>query len=374
MRAPTIRIRDADLTVVAEADRAVSAELRPRFNAVGAWTLEVPYAGDAAAALLEPGSGIVVDDGTRTLISGPMVKVQRAWTPAGDRLTAFGVDDLVWAARRIAHPSPADGDVTTQAYDVRTGPAETVLLGYIDANAGPSALVDRRVPGLSLATDGARGETVTGRARFGNLLELLAELALAGGDLGFRIVQPRDSSSLVAEVYVPADRTSTAIFAEELGNLAGFNFETGVPDATYLYVLGQGEGTLRAVVEGGTAPAGWGRIEDVRDRRDTDDAGELAQARDEELAKAAATGALGLDPINTDAVTYGTDYGLGDKVRVLVDGSATDEVVREVKINIGADGMRVGPGVSGPGERTVLRIFDELRELRRRTAGLERRP
>ncbi len=374
MRAPTIRIRDAALGMVAEADRAVAAELRPRFNTVGAWTLEVPYAGDAAGALLDPGSGIVVDDGTRTLISGPTVKLERRWTPAGDRLTAFGVDDLVWASRRIAHPSPADGNPATQAYDVRTGPAETVILAYLDANAGPSALPDRRVPGLTVAADAARGDTVTGRARFGNLLELVRELALSGGDLGVRIVQPRDSSSLVAEVYVPADRTSTAIFAEALGNLAGFTFETGAPEATYLYVLGQGEGTLRTVVEGGTAPTGWGRIEDVHDRRDTSDAGELAQTRDEELAKAAATGALGLDPINTDAVTYGVDYGLGDKVRVLVDGSPTDEVVREVKITIGADGMRVGPGVSGPGEQTVLRIFDELRELRRRTAGLERRP
>lgn len=241
--------RAATLRRTGQVTDLVKLEAVLRHNAVGTWVLELDR-NSAAAELMLAAEGLVIVRNGRTLLSGPRTVRQTVLAGGRHTLMLAGVDDTVWLDRRLALPVPAGPPYIAQAYDVRKGAAETVLRAYVDANLGPGATVPRRLAGLTLPADQARGAAVTGVARFQPLLEVMQELALAGG-VGFRVVQV--GLGLQLEVYLPADRTRAAVFSTELGNLAGYDYSDELPTATYAYVAGQGEGTARTIVEGGTA-------------------------------------------------------------------------------------------------------------------------
>jgi hypothetical protein len=361
--------RDASLRRVAEIDDFTKAEIVQRFNGTGAWLLDVPA---RLAGLFDFTSGVVFVRDGRTVMSGPVTGLQRVRDESRDALTVSGPDDNCWLDRRLVLPVPSGPPYPT-AYDVRRGAAETVLRGYVEANAGPAARPERRVPGLMLAADLLRGGTVTGRGRFQTLHELLRPLALAGGDLGYRIVQ--QGNGLEFSVFAPTDRTRTAIFSEGLGNLAGFSYEAHAAEANYIIVGGQGVGATRTIVERGDSSSivAYGRVEVFKDRRDTDDPVELQQAIDEELAERADRVGLSIAPVDTEGLRFGVDYDLGDRVTVMVDGTPVRDLLREVTFRLGADGETVTPTVGTPSHPgAVLGIFEQLRRLRSRVSGLER--
>ena len=360
--------RDGDGVRQGQIDDFTSLTVTARFNDADTWVLDLPTS-PVSALLLADGAGLVVERDGQVLTSGPVVEVQRQVDAQGDRLTVAGVSDDVWLARRVALP---DTSVAPAGYDVRTGQVSAVLSQYVDVNAGPSAPLERRQ--VVLGTDPAVGSTVTGRARFQQLDVLLRQLALAGGDVGWKVVDL--GGSLTFEVYQPTDRTDQAVFSFDLGNLASFTSTTRAPEANYLYVAGQGQLENRTVVEGGDT-AGidrWGRIEQFADRRDTDDTGELVQARDELLIEQAAQFGLALEPVDTVSLAFGTGYQLGDKVTVEVDGSPVVDVVRTVTITWDASGQTVVPSVQSASSRQMLRLFERQRSLARRLADLERAP
>lgn len=368
-------VRDSSLARVAQVDDWTRAQFVLRFNRPGSWRVDgMPASG--VGARFTPGVGIVVHRDGTALLSGPATHLGRRWSEDEDHINAAGVDDLVHLWDRSAHPSPADLNFATQAHDVRTGACETVLHGYVNANAGPSAPSARRVSGLTLAADAAAGSTVTGRARLQVLGDLLAELAVAGGDLGFQIVQ--SGSGIVFSVYAPADLTSSIIFSTELGNLLDFSYDQRAPDASFVYVGGGGEGTARAFVEGGdsTAISQWGRrIERFVDQRQTTDTTELTQKRTEELAASAEQTSLVLTPTEVGSMAFGDDYNLGDQVTCVVDGVAVELVVREVRIDLTAAGAEtVTPVLATPRASTPdLDLFARVRRLDDRLRNVERR-
>jgi hypothetical protein len=320
MTAPrwTVFVRDAARRRVLQVDDYQSLAMTRHFNGVGEWQLEAHPASAAGLALV-PGTGIVVLRDGEPWFSGPLRPHRRSWGDQGSRAVFAGPDDMVYLRDRLAYPVPTGPPYTAAEHDVRTGACSTVLRGYVDANAGPGANPERRVPGLTLAADPLVGGTVTGRARFDGLLDLLQGLAVAGGDLGFRVLQT-EAGVLSFEVFAPVDRTVTAVLSPMLGTLRGFEFHVDPPETNYVIVAGQGEGTARAFVERGDSASvlEWGRVESFRDRRDTAVADELYQAADEELAEKAQRAALAATPIDTEQVRYGVDYDLGDRVTVVV--------------------------------------------------------
>src|SRR5690606_19655547 len=167
-----------------------------------------------------------VRDGV-TVMSGPVTKRTRMFDTTQDGFLFEGVDDTVWLERRLVYPSAAP--YTTVAHDVRTGPATSVLVGFVSANAGPLAAADRQV--LTIGADTASGATVTGRGRWQVLLDLCAELAAAGG-VGFRV------RKRVFEPYVPVDRSASVVFSTELGNLGSFTHTEQAPDVNHVVVGG----------------------------------------------------------------------------------------------------------------------------------------
>jgi hypothetical protein len=403
-----VYVRDSNFNKVAEIEDYQSLQMITRFNAVGSWALDLPTDCDAARELIKPKSGIIVTRNGRTLFSGPATARKRSWDNSGDKLNVSGYDDMVWLKRSIAYPV-INGPFTDNAYDVRTGAAETIMKQYVDANIGTTARQDRKVPGLLIAADTGIGSTVTGRARFDNLLDLLCSLALAGGDLGFRVIQ--SSTSLSFEVYQPADKTSTVIFSPLLGNLLNFEYTSEDPTANFVIVGGGGEGTARTLMERGDSSSvtEFGRIESFVDRRDTTDTAELNQAIDEELSQKAENTSLSISPIDSDNTAFGSDYSLGDKVSVVLTQpnevieietlyyflSSTQitpidveriqkiqekldvikDVVREVIITLNSYGETIVPTIGTPDSlsHSMLKIYDKMTKIQKRISNLERR-
>lgn len=371
----TVYARDPSLRRIGEIDDYLSLTMPLRFNKVSAWELVVS-AQSAAAAMLTLTAGIIVVRDGVTLLSGPVTSLTRTAQGSRETVTANGVDDTVWLERRLALPVPSGPPYTAAAYDLVNGAAETVMRSYVDRNLGPSAVAARQLVGLTLAADLGRGTAVKGSARFEPLLGFLADLALQGGDLGFRIVQV--GTGLQFQVYAPVDKTATAVFSVEFGNLEGYTYTATVPQADYVYVGGQGEGSARTIDEGGTTALidTYGRREQFRDRRDTNDPTTLALARAEALAETKPTNALALTPIDTAAVTFGRDYGLGDKVTVVIAGVPVRDVVREITYSLSLSGSeRVQPVVGTPGATNpdIPDLFDSMAAADRRLTNLERR-
>lgn len=374
----TIYLRNRGLEREGQVDDFSRLEAVPRFNDVGTWTLDIDGRARHVQALAPAGYGIelVNDDTGDTIISGPMR--HRAWNVDGDSrmLTVSGVDDNIWLKRRLAHPQPATAAPPYNAaeHDVRSGLVSTVLREYVDANAGVGALAVRRVFGLDVDTDPLIGSDVTGRARWQVLLTLLQELAIAGGNVGFRVRQV--GTGLRFQVYEPTDLTDSIKISTELGNLYGYKFEAEASAVNYAYVGGGGEGTARVVVENGD-PAeviDWGRIEQWVDRRDTTSTTELDQQITKTLAEGVGRSGLSLNPVDIAGMTFLQDYDLGSRVTYVVEGVESSEIVREARITLTPDGpQKTVPGLTSPGYRDVLRLFQRLRTAEARIADLERR-
>lgn len=370
-----LEVRDASLQRVVQVDDWVSADLVVRFNRPGGWRLLGLPAAGAAAVAFKPGSGFIATRGAVTFLSGPLDWPARRWDLTHDHLDVAGPDDLCHLWDRIAHPVPATGVFSSAAYDIRTGVAGTIVRQYVDVNAGPSALSSRRVPGLTLAVDAALGSAVTGRARLQQLGDLLTDLALSGGDLGFSVAQ--SGAGIVFDVYQPRDLTSSVIFSADLENLGELLYDQRAPTVNHVYVGGGGEGTARTFVEGSDSASisSWNRrIEQFVDQRQTSDAAELAQKRDEELAAGAERTTLAIGPVDTDAFSFGSDYRLGDQVTCVVDGVAIRQVIREVRVELTPAGEKVTPVLGSPRAVDPSRsLFEQVRQLAVRVNNQERR-
>lgn len=368
--------RNDTLERLGEIDDYRSCELTPRFNDVGSWSLTLHPGSRLASLLHDPAHGIEIVRDDAAILAGPVGKVHSQRDGNTRTLTVSGPDDMVWLRRRLVHPQPgtASPPYDTQAYSVSTAQASALLRACVNVNAAGAALLPRQVARLVVAPDPALGSTITGRGRWQVLLEFLQGLALAGGGLGFRVTQ--QGTQLTFDSYQPTDRTATVHFSYENGTLRGHEYERSAPEVDYVYVGGGGEGTLRIIHEAqdSTQVVVWGRAEMFRDRRDTTDAAELAQAATEELAENGETTGLSITSVDTDGQRYLEHYGLGDKVSAFIDGVTVQELIREVKITLAPDRAElVAPQIGTPGKTSVLAIFDRLRRVSRRITNLERR-
>lgn len=400
-----IYVRDQYLNRVAEIDDYTSLEFIPRFNAVGSWVLDLPTDSKAAKRITEDKAGIIVVKDGQTLFSGPVRTRNRKWNSNQDTITVSGYDDNV-SLMQLAYSVPS-GNFSLQDYDVRTGKAETIMKQYVDVNIGTSALPQRKL--LALEVDKGLGNMVTGRARFHTLLEILQKLALSGGGLGFRVVQV--NKTLEFQVYQPTDKTKSVFFSPLLGNLADFEYTHEHPETNYVIVGGGGEGKNRILLERGDSGSitKYGRYETFIDRRDTTDLNELYQAMDEELAEKAHKASLSITPIDLPNLSFGKQYNLGDKVSVVLTQptekvtvetlhffisayqtvpvqserirkvqekfEVIQDIVREVKITITADGAKISPVVGTPGATNsgYLGFFSKMKSMAKQISNLERR-
>lgn len=350
----------------AQIDSYYHFRLIARYNAVSSWELELPTDCEAADVLLNlqhPRVVLRIDD--RTLRSGPMTHLERNITNQGDDLTVTGADDTVWLQRRVAHPQPATAapPYGTNDYDIRTGNAAQLLAQYVDANAGPSAVSARRVPGLVVPVPAPAGGTVTWQARYENLLDFIMSKADSLG-LGVRVVD------LSLEVFQPAVRS--AVFSLDLGTLAETSSTFDAATGNFVYVAGQGVGKARTIVEVTNAQsvADWGRVEQFQDRRDTNDTAQLTGAGQETLAKAVTPLQVSFEPIDSPVQQFPRDWSVGDIVQVRVGDQVRSDIVREVAVTL--DQGAPVKIVASLGVADDLAVFKASIDNSRRLRQLER--
>ncbi|SNS50560.1 Gp37-like protein [Actinacidiphila glaucinigra] len=377
-----VEVRDKTLTRVGAipAD-LLTLEATEVHNNVGTWKLQINAEHPLAAVLSTPGAGIIVTGPVDVLFSGPVTRAETAASatdPLGT-LTVEGVDDTVILSDMLAWPDPAQGDVTKQSKDTddRTGPAETLMHAYVNANVGPGAPSNRRKAGLTMGTNGARGASVSKSARFEQLGELCTGMAEPAG-LGFRVVQR--GSSLVFETYAVADRTKDARLGVTNNTLAGQRVSTSTPLKTQVLVGGDGDGTNRVFVGVNNAAStqaetDWGRrIESFVDERSTTDTTELTQKGNEALADGGATiRAAQAVPMEDSALDFGRDWFLGDKVSVIVGNTEMAAIVTGYVLKVDGDGYRMGATLGDPTPLSPSAgAAKAARELKSRVSSLER--
>lgn len=400
-----IYIRDDQLRRIGEVTDFTKLELIPRFNAVGSFVLDLPTDSSAARELIKKKHGIIVKKNGQTIFSGTVSTPKRSFSDSGDTLTLVGKDDMQFLANRLAYPE-VNGNFSLKDYDVRTGKAETIMKQYVNFNAGPSALPERRI--VTIQPDIALGSTVTYRARFHNLLDILVSIALKGGGLGFNVVQV--DNELQFQVYQPADKTKSAFFSPLMGNMNAFEYEQTAPEGNFVIVGGGGQGASRILLSksNNASIADWGRVETFVDQRDTTDTTELQQSMDEELLNKAEQTSFNFTPIDTPQLSFNQHYRLGDKVSIILTQpnervdietlyyfisayqsvpvvtekirkiqeklSVIQDVVREVRITVDSKGEVISPVVGTEDSRAphVPKIYKDMQKITKRINHLER--
>jgi len=383
----TLYLRDSDLSRLGEIYEYTKLNMRLVFCGVSKWLIEIPADNEIVASILY-GRGIIVERNGVILLSGPIEHIMQEWSGSAHTMQIAGSDDTVYLQDRLALPVPSGPPYVSSAYDTRSGVASTVMRQYVNINLGPGSLVARRQTGLVLDTDPLIGASVTGNARFDNLLELLQSLARAGGDLGFRVIQSQTANQLLFQVYQPVDRTDEVIFSPKLGNLKSYNYSADISEANYVVVGGSGEGTSRTFYETGdnSSIALFGRrIEMFRDRRDTGVTADLQQTAAEELLQKSSKSSLPIETVDLDGLAFGDDYNLGDKVSVVADSTTPtksirpvvtiQDIVRQITIQVDNSGEVVEPSVGTPesGKTDIFALFNRLSSVESRVRNIERR-
>jgi hypothetical protein len=350
----------------AQIDPYESAEIVARLNDVSTWQVTLPTDTEAGALFTADSFArleVVLD--AAIWRSGPVAHLERIVDLDGDMLQVTGVDDTVWLQRRNAHPQPATAvpPYATTAYDVHTGQMSTVLAELVRVNAGPSAVVDRRVPGLAVPVPAPIGPTITVSARWQNLLTLCQDTALPA-DLCFDVVD------LSFRVYAAADRG--VVFSAGLETLGGWTMVAEAPKANKVVVAGSGQLAARTIVEQSDASSigTWGLAETFLDRRDTADLTELNKSGTEALAAGVPPTTVVFTPLDTDGQTFGRDWALGDLVTVIAGGLTIHDQIREIHVTLDDNGATIIPSVgTAAGD---LELFRSLAGLDRRVRQLER--
>lgn len=376
-----VYVRDRSRRLVGSLDSWTALQLVLRYRDVGSWQITAPVT-TAARQLATAGNGVIITRNGVTLLSGPVTSYTEQWgesDPGDGTLVVTGRDDLIDLARNLAEPDPLVAGTPTQANDKITGAAETVIRSYVNRNIGTAARAGRTRHVMGQTPDLSRGSTVTGNARYDNLLDLAVALATAGG-VGFRATQDAGGIAPLFDVFVPTDRSASVLFSKTGGSLSAYAYTLSAPAVTRALVAGQGEGIARTLVEvtSSTLEDDWDCVARVFiDRRDTDNAeGELAQEGAGAIVDGGATAGLSITPVDLPSQTFGVHYGLGDLVSVDIDGSTRiTDVLSSVTISASsADaGETVSPVVGAGATGETPAMFAALRKLGTRVGLLERR-
>jgi hypothetical protein len=373
-----IVVRDVNENRIGQLRHWTQATFIARRNGIGSWAMQIPY--DAPGAdRIAPGCGILVTRDDRYIISGPLRHYEEQWSEerAQPVLNIAGVSDEYVLKTVVAFPNPNSaitGQTVNATYRL-SGVAETVAKTVLQVNMlnTTAAVAERVVPNFALAPDQGRGSSIAISLRFDILLNWL-QTAMPPAGLGFKVTYS-DADKFLFDVYQPVDRSLDIVFSRGARNMAGYTYSIEAPATTSVYVGGQGVGTARAFLKAQNAPPySWGyRDELFLDRRDTNDATELAQAGADALfSDGIAPTGFSFTVKDTPQIQFGRDYNLGDKVGYRIRGVTLTDIVNEVAYNLTDATEKVLPRV-GDFDNNQLRVYSIVQALARRIGQLERR-
>jgi microcystin-dependent protein len=364
-------------------------KFQPVYNGVGSWLLTLPAEHRAVPYLRAPGAGIIITNlvNGEILMSGSTSKPSKKATISDPRgmVTIAGLDDNRLAFDARAFPLPTSSNVATQtvSHDVRTGLGSTIMRQYVNANIGPASPVGRRGSSMRnhivLGPDPAVGLSTTQRARFDNLGDLLNKIAAEAGGVGWRIVQVGDT--LEFQTYEPIDRSAFIRLDVVNGTLQETNVEVAPPEVTRPIVAGQGEGAERQFVqvtttESEAAEDDWGLIiEDFKDQRNTGVETELIDSGLGDLHERGFTKiAVKAVPSNDQTMIFLTDFFLGDRVAIVIDGQEQpNSNITEAAIVIDETGMKTAVAIGDVADfDSDSALRQTVNDTQRRVDSLER--
>lgn len=332
-----------------------TVQIVPRHLAIGAATLKVTLDHDKIPMLGAKGSRLQVRYYDGLILSGPVRPVAGQGGPNGSLTYSVESDErLLW--RILGWPVPGSGlDSQTVKQDVRSGPAETVLKGYIGANATRLGLP------VVVAPDQGRGTTISLGIRMVPLADgLLPKLINSG--IGLSVLQEGDH--LLVDVYETTVYPYT--LTEASGIVQDWSWSTAPPSVTRVVVGGQGEGTARAFtqVTDAAAEAEWGAdgiIEGFVDARDVDTSTELPARGQDSLDEGKAQAGLSVQLSETDNFRYGM-VNRGDKITLEVGpGITVTDVLTEAVLNLDREtGFTAVPAVGDRSDNTLRRFVQAM--------------
>lgn len=338
---------------------------------------------------LVPGCRVVVmrylDDGDGSgytgtiLVAGPVEQwmVERADDGENSgvgNVTVNFADDLAKVVAREVYPDPAlaPADQVTDSWSF-TGNAEEGLRQIVNLNAGPGALLARRVLQLALPSSAGVGTSVTITTdRMQPIGDVMRQIADTGGGLGFRTRQ--SGTQILFEVFAPVDRSGTVRFGFGLGNLKYLAYEVTSPKATTAIVGGQGEGADRFVTERNNVEdeAAWGRYETLVSRPGT--SATLDDDGDKQLGDDAATVRVAANVADTADQRYGVAYQIGDTAAIET-GPGTQIADRVVTVHVQAwptSGEVVQATIGSQAAKTSPMWVQRLQAIEDRLGTVER--
>lgn len=368
-----IFVREKDLTISGEITSLSSLNMVRRFNHSGSWVMQ----GQGSCPLIG-GQGIIVDREGEIVFSGVVKAIEKDMNASQFIARCWkvsGVDDLGLLANRIAVPNPVNFNFSTSAYDTRTGTAESVILQYVDYNCGANAIVKRRFPKFTVATSSGIGMTVTGNARFYNLLDFIYNLAQLG-EVGYQVNYDPALDKLVFSVYETQDRSAEVKYSVDFGNLESFRYNEDAPKGNSIITLGQGEGMARAyiVADDTNSIDAWGLVEVVKDQRNEPDSAKLIKWANSVLKENKESLGYSFQTIDLPDIgfRYGVDYFLGDSITVADEGIALTEKVTELKIDMDTNFTgKITPVIGKVKDIPLKATFERLSTLEDRVNQLE---
>ncbi|OKH95413.1 siphovirus ReqiPepy6 Gp37-like family protein [Streptomyces uncialis] len=273
-----VEVRDRNLNRIGELDTWIKLDFVVRHCQAGTWQLLVKDGTDQAK-MLQQGGGIVIwqDGVNEPVFSGGIESFQKYWTTQQHThqgsIYVGGSCDNQMAYHRLAFPEPTLP--VPQQYKGRdtrsvSAPAQQSIWWELDHALGPSALPDRRVPGVVVGPRPASGAAVSDSLRYDVLGSKLEEWCKTK-KVGYRFLYNPDTKSIDLTTYTPRDRSKDIRFATELGNLREFIYTLSAPKVTRVIVACQGEGKERYIHQkaDSVVEAEWGvQIERLVDRRD----------------------------------------------------------------------------------------------------------
>ena len=301
------------------------------FNAVGAWTIVVPYT-DALWAQMQAGD-FIVEVNWRGLFTFGGKCEQPQYSDSipgsfggqgeysGPFITLTGADYLALVANRIAYPNPTvawSAQTASSSDAVAAQPLETAIKYYVNRNAGPGALATRRMNLLDIGPNLVRGPNVSYTVKFGsgvdlNMLDLIRALvAQSGTAMGVSVVRASATHRLTFDVYVPRNLSGKAWFSESLGNLTGIAFLADADPTCTGRALGPGQRHIirfSNATNRQTQPAFIGN---------PPTAGINLAVAQQAIAAGAAGPTLSATATDIPFLTFGRDYWIGDIVTVEV--------------------------------------------------------
>ncbi len=248
-------------------------------------------------------------------------------TLADDAVTADGLMLKGLAARRICVPPTAAGDDPYRGFgwDRFTGDGESAYLHFAAANLTAPEDGKRRIPGLMLAENLHRGDTLPWQARFDKLSDVFSRIGQATG-LGWDIRADLVSRQLIFSVWEGQNRTTgtaRAVFSRELGSASAVTrTDDGSNAVTTVYAGGAGEDENRMIYSTGNQQEGWLRRESFTELSGADTVEMLTLGAQRKLSAPRLT--LTAQVRDGGLCRYRTDYDVGDLVTVMDEGSRTD--------------------------------------------------